>query len=65
MLFRSPEQTIYPGQNYQDKDYKLAFECEACSFYQNNGYTKEAEIELIGFEVSEEYIFINKTKSAW
>lgn len=64
-IISDPEQTIYPGQNCYDEEYKLAYECEACKFYQSAGYTKQAEIELIGFTVNEDYILANKTKSIW
>ena len=54
------EQTICPGQNCPSDEYKLAYECEACKFYQRDGYTKKAEIELIEFKIEESYILRNK-----
>lgn len=54
------EQTIFPGQNCPNEEYKLAYECEACKFYQRDGYTKKAEIELIEFKIDKSYIIQNR-----
>jgi len=61
-IISTPEDTIYPSQQMDDvENYPDApSECEACKFK-----SESAEIELIGFEVTQQYIMQNKTKSAW
>lgn len=53
------EQTIFPGQNFYEEnggDYNLPSECEAIKFFQHKGFKRKAEIKLVSFRITEDYI---------
>lgn len=52
-IIADSEDTIYPGQNNPDEDYMLPYECDAHHFYQREGFTRKAILQIKELRLSE------------